>query len=338
MKTFPDFTLFVLSSFLSVISRIRAVNCIWELTYRCNAECRFCLYWRKPTDPSEELQFLEITEGLDNLFQSGIRLINFSGGEPLLREDLEDIIYYAAKKRIWTSIVTNGSLLDQSRIKELKRSGLDNLFISLDFFDKKAQDNHRNIDGLYDNIIKSIDFMRRDFLGGHHTAGIMCVISNINIDSAEKLVKLAKKNNVFIAFQLYHSQKVENDQFEIKDIQKIVKTLIQLKRENWNVVSSLSYLSGMASIFKNSNPCSAGTKYFSIDPFGYLHPCVDLPSVGHILKDPVPVVRSKIAMNYVEKCEGCWYCFRGEADHALSIRGSFEKIAQFGRIILKNRS
>ena len=336
MRTFPDFPLFVASSFLSVISKNKAVNCIWELTYRCNAKCGFCSYWRDPTEPDEELNLAEVKEGLDNIYKSGCRLINFSGGEPTLREDLEDIIFYAAKKKIWTSVVTNGSLLNRKRIKEFKKAGLDNLFISLDFFEMKAQDSYRQIDGLYDNIINSVECLGTDFIGGHRTAGIMCVISNINLDSVEKLTELAKKKGVFITFQLYHPQKIEDGKFKIKDVRKISSALLKLKKENRNVVSSKSYLSGMSNFYSNHHPCFAGRKYFSIDPLGFLHPCIDLPRVGHILKDPVSVTRSKKALKYVEKCEGCWYCFRGEADHALSIRGSFEKIAQFGRIILEN--
>lgn len=338
MKTFSDFPLFVASSFLSVISRNRTTNCIWELTYQCNARCSFCSYWRSSENPDDELQFAEVKEGLDNIYKSGCRLINFSGGEPTLREDLEDIISCASKKRIWTSVITNGSLLDQRRIKELKSAGLDNLFISLDFIEKGIHDSHRHIDGLYDRIIKSIECLRGDFIGGHRTAGIMCVVSNANLDSAKRLTELANKNGVFITFQLYHSQKAKNKHFIMTDVRDIASTLLRLKKNNWNVLSSKSYLSGMKYFNGNHRTCSAGMKYFSVDPYGYLHPCVDLPRVGHILEDPVSVIRSRQALKYIDKCKGCWYCFRGEADHALTVRGSIEKIIQFGRIILENRS
>jgi MoaA/NifB/PqqE/SkfB family radical SAM enzyme len=337
MKTFPDFPLFVVSSFHSVISRNRTTNCTWELTYRCNAKCGFCSYWKKPTDPNEELRLSEVKKGLDAIYRYGCRLVNFSGGEPTLRDDLEDILSHAAKKRIWTSLVTNGSRLDRKRIRELKTAGLDNLFISLDFIEREAHDSQRKMKGLFDQAIRGLECLGTDFIGGHHTAGIMCVVSDVNLDSARKLAELAKKNRVFITFQLYHSQKSENDAFRIKDIQKVSSTLLRLKMENWNVLSSKSYISGMKNFQGNPNPCSAGRKYFSIDPLGFLHPCVDLPKVGHILRDPVSVIRSERALSSVKQCKGCWYCFRGEADHALSIRGSFEKIEQFGRIIVENR-
>jgi MoaA/NifB/PqqE/SkfB family radical SAM enzyme len=337
MKTFPDFPLFVASSFRSVISNRRLVNCIWELTYRCNAKCGFCSCWQYPNELNEELQFPEVKKGLDNIYKSGCRLINFSGGEPTLRDDLEDIVSYASEKKFWTSLVTNGSLTDNTRINELKHAGLDNLVISLDFIDKESHDNNRNIIGLYDNIINAIEYLGSHFVGGHRIAGIMCVISETNMNSIEPLARLAEDNGVFISYQLYHSQKFANNSYKINDVKMVTSILLELKRKYWNVISSKSYLSGMNNYKNNRRPCYAGRKYFSIDPLGYLHPCVDMPRVGHVLENPISIVNSEIARQYVSNCDGCWYCFRGEADHALSIRGSAEKIAQFGNIILKVR-
>jgi len=337
VRTFPDFPLFVASSFRSVVSRDRTTNCTWELTYRCNARCGFCSYWRNPTDPDEELRLEEVKLGLDAIHRYGCRLVHFSGGEPTLRSDLEDVLSHAAKKRIWTSLVTNGSRLDRERIRGLRRAGLDNLFVSLDFIDREAHDRQRGINGLFDRVLAGLEYLGTDFIGGHRTAGIMCVVSDFNLDSAAKLAGLAKKKGVFITYQLYHPQKAEYDEFRIKNIGKIASELIRLKSANWNVISSKSYISGMKHYQKRNRTCSAGRKYFSIDPMGFLHPCVDLPRAGHILKDPVSVIRSGQALSDVRKCKGCWYSFRGEADHALSIQGSFEKIAQFARIIAKNR-
>jgi MoaA/NifB/PqqE/SkfB family radical SAM enzyme len=337
MRTFPDFPIFVASSFLSVISPSRTTNCIWELTYRCNARCEFCSYWRTPSDPLDELKLVEIREGLDNVHSSGCRLINFSGGEPTLRDDLEDIIAYASTKRIWTSMITNGSLIDRPRIRDLKAAGLDNMFVSLDFIDKEEQDQHRGIQGLHDKVFDLLAFLRTDFLGGHRTAGIMCIVSDKNLESARRLTEIAARHGIFIAFQLYHSQKGGSDRFETGDPAGISAALLDLKKRYASVVSSSRYLAGMRDYNNGPRPCSAGRKYFSIDPFGNLHPCVDLPPVGHVLEDPVSVTGSDSASALVEGCEGCWYCFRGEADHALSIRGSVEKILQFAWIIRNGR-
>lgn len=72
--------------------------------------------------------------------------------------------------------------------------------------------------------------------------------------------------------------------------------------------------------------CNAGRKYFSVYPFGYLHPCVDTPAVGRILSDDITVIRSAASLAAVQSCPGCWYCFRGEADSTLSPGGCLDKV------------
>ena len=337
MRTFPDFPLFVLSSFISALSRNRTNNCIWELTYRCNARCDICSYWRNPTDAEMELQLADVKVGLDRVYESGCRFVNFSGGEPTLRDDLEYIISHASGRGFWTSIVTNGSLLDRNRIDQLKKAGLDNLFVSLDFVDEQKHDEFRGIDGLYDKVINALVYLGGKFTKGHRTAGILCVISKLNSDVLKELVKLAKELGVYIVFQLYHDRKTEEKEFNASEVSEIVSDLMKLKRSYWNLISSKAYLARMVDYRNNTLPsCLAGKKYFSIDPYGYLHPCVDLPSVGHVLRDDISVIRTPQALELVERCSGCWYCFRGEADVSFSISGCVNKIFQHGRIILTN--
>ena len=72
-----------------------------------------------------ELSLADLRIGLDKVYGSGCRIINFSGGEPTLRSDLEEIISHASSRGFWTSLVTNGSLLNQDRIDRLKEVGLE---------------------------------------------------------------------------------------------------------------------------------------------------------------------------------------------------------------------
>jgi organic radical activating enzyme len=76
-----------------------------------------------PSESKDALQLPEIREGLRRIYAYGCRLINFTGGEPTLRSDLEEIIAYASAMRIWTSVVTNGSTLTRERIGRLKEAG-----------------------------------------------------------------------------------------------------------------------------------------------------------------------------------------------------------------------
>jgi MoaA/NifB/PqqE/SkfB family radical SAM enzyme len=337
LKTFPDFPVFVISSFISALSSRRTTNCIWELTYRCNARCDICPYWRNPSDAERELGLADLKIGLDRIYESGCRIINFSGGEPTLRDDLEEIISHASSRGFWTSLVTNGSLLNSGKTDRLKEAGLDNLFVSLDFTDGEKHDRLRGIDGLHDRVINALVYLSRKFITGHRTAGILCVISRLNSDTLKELVELAESLGVYITFQLYHDRKTEDGEFNVDEVSSIVSTLMNLKKSHRSLISSGQYLAGMLDYRESRLPvCQAGRKYFSIDPYGYLHTCVDLPPVGHILRDSISAVKTPQALELVKGCSGCWYCFRGEADVSLSISGCMNRIFQHGRIIYRN--
>lgn len=326
-----------LSSCVSALSAHRATNCIWELTYRCNASCGICSYWRNAVDPDAELKIADLRRGADRVVESGCRFVNFSGGEPTLRADLEEIVSYVSHSGLFTSMVSNGSLLDESRIDALKEAGLDNLFISLDFADER-HDTLRGIEGLSGRVKKVLAYLGDSFISGHRTAGIMCVVSRLNLGDFEELVHLAGSLGVYIEFQLYHDRKTGETTFNAGEVAGAVGALLKLKKDNWNVISSAPYLERMLDYRDNVLPrCSAGNKYFSVDPYGYLHPCVDLPAVGHILRDDVSVLQSGEAQALVEQCSGCWYCFRGESDISCSVQGCMRRASQYARILYRSQ-
>jgi MoaA/NifB/PqqE/SkfB family radical SAM enzyme len=285
-----------------------------------------------------ELKLADLKMGLNRIYESGCRFVNFSGGEPTLRDDLEDIISHASGKGFWTSIVTNGSRLDPRRSDQLKQAGLDNLFVSLDFVDGQNHDRMRGVDGLYDKVIHALLHLGKTFTTGHRTAGIMCVITKLNSGELEQLVKLANELGVYIVFQLYQDRKTQDKTFNADEVSEVVSVLMNLKKRYWNLISSKAYLLGMVDYRNNELlGCSAGRKYFSIDPYGNIHPCVDLPEVGHVLRDDMSVTRSPRALKLVNQCSGCWYCFRGEADVSFSVSGCVDKISQHSKIIYQNQ-
>jgi MoaA/NifB/PqqE/SkfB family radical SAM enzyme len=337
MRTFPDAFQFCLSAAFSALAGKRYLSCLWELTYRCTAQCQICGYWKLQSRPEDELTLAQIKTGLRRIFEYGCRLVNFTGGEPTLRQDLEEIVAYASGLGMWTSVVTNGSLLTRERIRNLRDKGLDNLLISLDSVSPEIHDAQRGILGSHAKAEQCLEWMARDFLMGHRTGGVMCVISSRNSGEISELVRFARDHGVFILFQPYHINKTGNNEFvpEIRDL-----PLKQLEKSNHRpkiLLNSRSYLLGLDAFLHGtgSRTCHAGRKYFSVDPFGFLHPCVDMPPVGRLLQDDITVVKSGKAMQTVKQCPGCWYCFRGEADTSLSLAGCWEK-ARLGMSVFQH--
>jgi MoaA/NifB/PqqE/SkfB family radical SAM enzyme len=215
---------------------------------------------------------------------------------------------------------------------------LDNCIISLDSTDSSVHDERRGIPGLHAKVRECLRWVGEDFLSGHHTGGIMCVLSHWNLHQVANVVRLAEDLGVYVVFQPHHPKKTGDTTRQPPITQETVGQLLDLKRRSSAVLSSRSYLSGMADFCQGSTThrCQAGYKYFSVDPYGYVHPCVDTPPVGHLLKDDVSAIRSPRALSDVLSCSGCWYCFRGEADCMLSTRGYFEKLHAALSVVLRN--
>ena len=96
---------------------------------RCNLSCTYCNEYdtfSKPV-PAETM-----IQRLDRLADLGTTIITFSGGEPLLHPDLDDLIAHIRRRKIIAGMITNGYLLTADRVKRLNRAGLDHMQISID--------------------------------------------------------------------------------------------------------------------------------------------------------------------------------------------------------------
>ena len=109
------------------------LSLIAELTYRCPLRCPYC---SNPTDCGSDKHGQELTtqDWLNTISQAaqlGILQLGFTGGEPLLRSDLEEMVTTAAATGIYTSLITAGTLLTPNRASKLKNCGLDHVQISI---------------------------------------------------------------------------------------------------------------------------------------------------------------------------------------------------------------
>ena len=101
-----------------------------ELTYRCPLHCAFCY---NPTDFAHHAAELDTNAWLDVISQArkmGAAQIGFSGGEPLVRDDLETLVAHARGIGFYTNLITSGVGLTETRIARLKEAGLDHIQLS----------------------------------------------------------------------------------------------------------------------------------------------------------------------------------------------------------------
>lgn len=130
---------------------MRPVLCNYYVTYRCNATCSFCDIWERP---SPLVDLADVTQNLDDLRRLGVRVIDFTGGEPLLHPQLPDLLALAKERGFLTTVTTNG-LLYPKRAKQL--AGLvDLLHFSID---SSVPEEHNASRGVrcFDKLMASIE-------------------------------------------------------------------------------------------------------------------------------------------------------------------------------------
>ncbi len=130
------------------------ILCNYYLTYRCNAECGFCDIWQKP---SPFVKLSDVETNLRDLKRLGVKLIDFTGGEPLLHRDLPDILALAKRMGFVTSVTTN-TLLYPKYAKALAGK-IDLLHFSLDSAYKEKHDQSRGV-RCFDKVLESIEIAK----------------------------------------------------------------------------------------------------------------------------------------------------------------------------------
>jgi molybdenum cofactor biosynthesis enzyme MoaA len=107
----------------------------FEVTMRCNARCGFCDYWKTPAAAKDEeiAEFGEIARTFSPM------LVTFTGGEPTLRKDLEQIVASVRQSVRFTyvQLITHGGMLSLDRALSLWNAGVDQFNISLDYLDER---------------------------------------------------------------------------------------------------------------------------------------------------------------------------------------------------------
>ncbi|KAG8189938.1 hypothetical protein JTE90_009079 [Oedothorax gibbosus] len=174
-----------------------------SLTERCNLRCQYCMPAEGVTlSPKSHLLTGDEIVNLSSLFvKLGVSKIRFTGGEPLIRKDLIEIMKsISALKGLETIALTTNGLVLHHKIQELKESGLNALNISLDTLVPEKFQFITRLNG-YKNVMKSIDLALEM---GFVPLKLNCVVMNgFNEDELSDFVKLTENKNLDVRFIEY---------------------------------------------------------------------------------------------------------------------------------------
>lgn len=176
-----------LPSHLLQFSKDKKPVVVWNMTKRCNLKCVHC--YAKAVDPEgkDEISTEQGKSIIDDLAQFGAPVMLFSGGEPLVREDLIDLAKHAVSKGMRAVISTNGTLITQQKAKELKDVGLSYVGISLDG-GQEVHDKFRGVPNSFKRALEGIANCQAEGL----KVGLRFTVNKRNVQDVPEIFQLLR--------------------------------------------------------------------------------------------------------------------------------------------------
>ncbi len=254
-----------------------------EITDKCDLKCKMCDIWKRRSKELSTKQWINLAKELGDI---GVTAVGITGGEPLLRNDIAEIIKALKSQNMIVHLNTNGTIPNTA--ERLKNSGIDSVTVSIDFFGEKHDKNR----GMKDCFKKAVQTLRDLKKAGIKRVGIGTLIMGQDTKHLEKLTKLAFDLNIFISFAgfdlgLTNKQK-ESRKKNFRRFIEGVNKIKELRKKYKNIMvlpAYLNYMKRQSIDQKRIDWCYAGFATCIIRANGDVQPCYSLNSAGNIKKE-----------------------------------------------------
>lgn len=195
---------------------------VWNCSRKCNLSCIHCYSNSANADYEGELSTQEAKKMIDDLAEFKVPVLLFSGGEPLLRQDLFELNDYAHKNNIKTVISTNGTLIDKDLAGKIKDASVDYVGVSLDGIGPN-NDRFRGMKGAFDLALSGI----RNLVDVKQKVGLRFTITRHNYPDLKGIFKLVEDEAIdrICFYHLVYSGrgcKMTEDDLERKDMRQCI--------------------------------------------------------------------------------------------------------------------
>ena len=262
----------------------------WNMTLKCNLKCSHCYINAKETDAiTNELSTDAAKMLIHQICEVSKPLLILSGGEPLLRDDVYEIIKYGADRGLRMGMGSNGMLIDDEVARKLKEAGMWTVAISLDSSIPERHDEFRGVKGCWEHAVNAIKALKKAGI----EVQVNCTVTQQNYDEVDDVMALAESLGVenFHLFFLVPTGRGT----DIQDItpqmyeEMIRSTLAKTTKYKLNVKPSCAPQFMRVAKDKGVDMsrwvrgCMAGLYYCRIYPSGEVTPCPYMPvSLGNI--------------------------------------------------------
>jgi MoaA/NifB/PqqE/SkfB family radical SAM enzyme len=283
-----------------------------KISEQCNAQCLHCNIWKLGSQPQEMT-----TEQVQKLFLQlrkwfGPFSLHITGGEPLLRKDLIDILAYAYRHQILVELLTNGWLLDETKAEQIVRAGVYRVTISLDGINPITHDTMRGKPGFYKQVNSAINYLRKyqEMFHSSMLLVVKTVINRNNLDELLPLVDWVKEKGItgviYQPIEQNYGEPINPDWYKtsklwVSDLAKLISimdTLYELKKFGAPILNKLSDFNMIKEYFTyperlmkkvqqhadliTPQACYNGVSNFVVSSNGDVRMCFQMNPIGNI--------------------------------------------------------
>lgn len=262
---------------------------VWEITSSCNLSCIHC----HTSGGEEEKNELDTEQGKHLISQlaeiKDFQMMAYTGGEPLVREDLFELLAFSKSIGFSNTIATNATLIDESIAYKLKRNGVVIAAVSLDGFDAKTHDEIRRKEGAFYQALEGIRCL--------HEVGILLHINitamNYNLEEIGQLLTLVDEldTGILLMYQLVpvgRGSEIKEASLDLSSNERLIKLISEAQKQSNAVIEPVAgpqywaYLLKQHRISKGPllkvaekvfHGCTAGRGFVYIKPDGSVWPC-----------------------------------------------------------------
>ena len=312
---------------------------LFKMTNRCNSDCEYCSHAVSNTanEAKSDIPLELVQKTIAEAGALGATAMAINGGEPLMREDVLDIVRTTIDNGIVPVLMTNGILLPK-HWRDLGEAGLRYVIISFDsirpeiYEKQRGQSFERALAG-----IEAARSMMEEFPGTR--VHVSAVLTRDNVDDFIDLVKFMSERGIAVQISPYHHYNDrKRDEISIEDraeIEALTERLLRMKHEEgYLIASSTGFIEHLTEFFANRRRvpadyrCEIGYTNLFIDAYGNVRPCWDwcFKPLGKLGETSLEEIwhgerMRKYRQRMLEcDCDGCWYMCTGEVSMLLDGR------------------
>ena len=282
----------------------------WEVTRSCNLACKHCRAEAHLEPYPGELNHEEALSLIDTFPQVGRPLVIFTGGDPMMRKDVYELVRYSHDKGLMCAFSPNGTLITPETAKKIHDAGVDRVSISIDGADAESHDSFRGVKGAFDASLRGMRYLTEAGVPFQ----INTTVTKSNLSSFKRIFELcerlgAKAWHIFLLVPMGRGAGLADQVITAKEYEEVLHwfygfrktTKMQLKAtcapHYYRIMRQMAHAEGITVDMKtfgmdaNTRGCLGGTGFCFISHTGIVQPCGYLElNCGDVRRTPFPEI------------------------------------------------